>query len=215
MDGKSMSTDLTVVHERKYMHSGRISSIPYFAEGPYGYGDCPALAALGVSRYMCRAQGVKGSIVRTYAGLVPISDPRASAHRRYVAGIGELAYMKGSYAIYVAKKDVQILRGGWCGFTFKASLAKRLAGYENTNYHVYIRSGGGRGAIKLCSDREPGPRSTYTTVVSLDFDEDVGKIVAHEWRPLLDTGTYQFTWQREFWGSAPEVYVEYPGDTLA
>lgn len=206
-----MGIDLTAVHERKYMRSGVISSIPYFAEGPGGYGDCPTLEALGVSRYMCRASGVGDSIVRTYAGLVPLTDPRASAHRRWVEGVGELAYMKGSYAIYEVVYDLN--GSGLHGDPKRIRLEKRMQGHEAYNLHVYIKGTGGRGKVSVLPKGATGSYP-WVTLQVLDFDANIDVHEEHEWWLLLDTyEKVSVSWNTEFLGKTDLFYLEYPGDT--
>ena len=204
------------VASRKYKRAGVIYEIPYFAEDSTGYPDCTSLVSLDVPHKVCRARVVGGTLTRMYAGLVPVSDPRASARRRYVADIGELAYMKGTYGVYTRTRSdsMRLCDGNPDTTPDVIKYSKRLSGAEAYNLFVSIRSSGGRGGLWRWI--KPSGKSGYwSKIETFDFDADIGKKETHEWSFLLDSGNYRTSWATEFLGTTDWSYIEYPSDTPA
>jgi len=200
------------VASRKYKRGGVIYEIPYFAEDSTGYPNCASLVSLDVPHKVCRAKVAGGTLTRMYAGLVPVSDPRASARRRYVAGIGELAYMKGTYGVYTVQ--ALALTDSHALHLFPTVLfSKRLSGYEAYNMRISIRGTGGRGAVRKYT--KAGNKTVITTVQDLSFDENIGVHATHEWSLLLDSGSYDVYWYTEFLGATDWASIYYPSDTPA
>lgn len=204
-------SDPTPVAQKKYMLAQALYEVPYFAEGPGGYGDCPDLKRLEVTHKTCRARVSGGVLTRVYAGLVDVGDARASALRRR-CGATTYAYMKGTVAEYEAVKvsDKWVDWDGTGLNTLKGVIkfSKRLDGHPAYNLHVLINSTGGRGYVK----RIDGGGTYYQ---SLNFDEPIGVHHEHEWWLTLEAGDYALYWITEFLGTTYNAYYEYPGSTPA